>query len=96
MKSNNTFTDIVITSDNDISNAINKMENGDIDTIIACANSKIPILVLNAVIFGGKHQVRNKSFIQKLKEDLLFSHITFFGKEFTDYVKNTLDLLDVH
>ncbi len=63
MKSNNTFTDIVITSDNDISNAINKMENGNVDTIIACANSKIPILVFNAVIFGGKHQVRNKPFI---------------------------------
>ena len=33
MKSNNTFTDIVITSDNDISNAINKMENGDVDRL---------------------------------------------------------------
>lgn len=95
MKSKNTVTDIVIANDDDMANAVEKMEKGDIDTIISCVYSDIPILVLNAIIFGGQHRIKDASFIRRLKEDLIFSDITFFGKKLSDFVEVTLDLLDV-
>lgn len=89
MKSKNTLGDEALIE------TIEKMKHGDKETIISCINSHVPLLVLDSVIYGGKHKVKELSYIEKLKEHLHNSNVAFFGTPLSTYIKAALDVLDV-
>lgn len=74
---------------------IGMMKNNDTDAIIYGAESNIPILNLNAVIFGVKYRVSSDQFISLLKDKLLKSEVSFFGMKFSKIVTAALDVLNI-
>ena len=89
MKSKNILNDEVLNE------AIEKMKRGDKETILDGVSSSVPLLVLDSVIYGGKYKVKDLSYIERLKEHLHNSNMTFFGTPLSSFVKATLDVLDV-
>ena len=79
----------------DINTIINNMSNNDLDSIILGVKSDIPVLNLNAVIFGTRFNVKDVDFITALTDDLISSKETFFGNDLSSFVRASLDLLGI-
>lgn len=74
---------------------IKLMEENNIEAIIFGAESDLPILNLNSVIFGAKYKVSSEKFISLLKEKLIKSEASFFGMSLSKIVTAALDVLGV-
>ena len=78
-----------------IEEEIKKMSENNYELIISGAQSDIPILNLNAVLFGAKFRLRSPEFISILEDRLINSDCTFFGMPLYNFVCAALDVLDV-
>lgn len=74
---------------------IKLMEANNIEAIIFGAKSDLPILNLNAVLYGAKYKVSSEKFISLLKEKLIKSEASFFGVPLSSYIVAALDVLGV-
>lgn len=76
-------------------NLIDEMRNNNLEAIIYGIQSEVPILNLNAIIFGTKFNVTNLEFINRIKDELVNSKVTLFGVELNNYAIASLHLLGV-
>ncbi len=74
---------------------IHKMTQNDHDAIISGIHSDIPILNLNAIIYGTRYKYNDPEFIDTMKLRFADSKITFFGMELSEFVSASLHLLGV-
>ncbi len=79
----------------DTQELINKMASGDEPSIIIGVDSDVPVLNLNAVLFGAKYKIKNPNFINTIRNKLLYSEDSFFGIKLSDYVQAALHVLGV-
>lgn len=85
----------LVNMDLDTQEIINKMSSGNFEAILYGAHSNIPILNLNAIIFGTKYLLKDTDFINIIKSSFLNSNITFFGVEIKKIATASLHLLGV-
>lgn len=78
-----------------IKEEIYKMSQNDRNAIIYGIRSEIPILNLNAIVFGTKFKYSEPEFIEIMKGNFADSEITFFGNELRKFVSASLHLLGV-
>lgn len=78
-----------------INEVIEMMKENNLDAIIFGAESDLPILNLNAVIFGTQNRISSEKYISLLKDKFLKSDISFFGMPFSKIVTAALDVLGV-
>ena len=85
MKFNNTHRDQYIQS------CIDRMEKGDIEAFVECAQSDIPVLNINSITLGALHHISDERYIDLLENKLCKSSIKFFGIEMHEYAKRALE-----
>lgn len=81
--------------DTDVQNAIKRMSDNDVQEIINCINSELPILKLNAIMFGTKFKIKKSEFVNALKNISTNSKITFFGVGLSKFALASLHLLKI-
>lgn len=78
---------------NNTEEIINSMMKNDVDAIIYGAKSSLPILNLNAVLYGTKYNITSSDFINSLISNSKNFDAKFFGMPFADIVTAALDVL---
>lgn len=79
-----------------IQTLINKMELGNEEAIITGIHSQIPIVNINAIIFGTRYKCKSEDFIQAIKNNFVDSDASFFGGiMLSDFAKASLHILNV-
>lgn len=81
--------------DNETSSLIERMSVNDTEAILLGAQSDIPILNLNAAIFGAKFKCTAPEFIEALKTKMLYSDSTFMGTPLASFAVAALDVLRI-
>lgn len=79
----------------EIQTLIDQMADNNACAILKGINSDIPILNLNAIIFGTKYKFNNNDFVNTIKERFVDSNIKFFGTELKCFAIASLHLLNV-
>ena len=79
----------------EIQTLIDQMADNNACAILKGINSDIPILNLNAIIFGTKYKFNNFEFVNNIKERFVDSNIKFFGTELKCFAIASLHLLNV-
>lgn len=72
---------------------IEKMKFGDVDIIEQNIESDVPILVLNAIIFGTQKRIKSEAFISGLKS-AVENHEILMGKKINDFAIAALHILN--
>ena len=78
-----------------IDTAFKEMVDNNVSALMEGINSNIPILNLNAIIFGTRYKFNNDDFINTIKERFVDSNIKFFGTELKCFAIASLHLLNV-
>ncbi len=73
---------------------ISEMQSQNYDAILYCIKAKLPILNLNAVVFGARYKYKSDDFLRSLVL-LESSPHSFFGMPMSSFVLAALDVLDV-
>lgn len=77
-----------------IQSEIDKMKNGEKNVVIDSICSGIPILQINAILFGVKHGIDDPIFLKTLSE-LTDSDVNVFGVSMSECAKAACDVLNV-
>ena len=72
---------------------IDKIANGDINSIINGIYSDNSLVVLNSILFGVKYKCIEEKFILKLNEQAKNSEMRFFGNPVSKFALAALDIL---
>lgn len=81
--------------DIDVQKMIVLMEQNDVNAILCGIHSTLPILNLNAIIFGTKFKIKNPDFISEMKNNLIKSNVKFFGTKLSSFVIASLHILGI-
>ena len=84
-----------ISTDDEINALIERMAMNDTEAILLGAQSDIPILNLNATIFGAKFRCTSPEFAEMLKTKMLYSDSTFMGTPLASFAVAALDVLRI-
>lgn len=84
-----------VNTNNSVNSLIARMSTNDMHAVLLGAKSDIPILNLNAVIFGTKFRCTSPEFIELLKTKMLDSSVSFMGTPLESFATAALDILGV-
>lgn len=85
-----------INRDQYIKRCIDRMEKGEIEAFVECAQSDIPVLNINSITLGALHHISDERYINLLKNKLCNSSIKFFGIEMREYAKEALEQIGIN